>query len=132
MKAEDLMTKKPLFAEPDTKITDIMDMMMDKDIRHVPVVRSGELVGMISDRDLHHTFNLLRESATEAKAFLNKAAADIMQGDVFHVEEEDTMEQIASLLVEQRVGAVPVTDADGQLVGIVSYVDILREIAGES
>ena len=36
---------------------------------------------------------------------------------------------IVAILLERRVGAVPVVDGDGIVVGVVSYIDVLRHLA---
>jgi CBS domain-containing protein len=51
-----------------------------------------------------------------------------MSSNVLSVGLEADLAEIIDLMLDQRVGAVPVVDADGTLVGIVSYVDILREV----
>ena len=129
MNAASLMTVDPLIAHPDTKVIDVMNLMMEHNIRHLPVVDQGDLVGMISDRDLQHTFNLLRDSMDDARAFLGKRAVDIMQGDVISVEADATVSLVAQTLLENHIGALLVVDPDGQLEGIISYVDILRVVA---
>lgn len=53
-------------------------------------------------------------------------ARDIMHRDVVTVTPETGLGAIARLLVEKRFGAVPVTDAGGRLVGIVSEADLLH------
>jgi CBS domain-containing protein len=53
-------------------------------------------------------------------------ARDIMTTNVVSVEEETTVEEIARLLLSRHISAVPVTDRDGNLVGIVSEGDLMR------
>ena len=53
-------------------------------------------------------------------------AKDIMTTDVVTVEPDARVADIAGLLVEHRVSAIPVVDADGQIVGIVSEGDLMR------
>ncbi|MCP4502382.1 MAG: CBS domain-containing protein [Deltaproteobacteria bacterium] len=131
MNAESLMTKDPLTAHPESKVIDVMNLMMEHDIRHIPITDKGDLVGMISDRDLQHTFNLLRDSMNDARAFLDRRAVDIMQGDVIQVEPDASVSLVASCLVENQIGALLVVNPDGRLEGIISYVDILKVVADQ-
>jgi CBS domain-containing protein len=48
----DIMTDRPVFVTPDTKIEECMHLMTNKFIRHLPVLDNDELVGVISIGDL--------------------------------------------------------------------------------
>jgi acetoin utilization protein AcuB len=54
-----------------------------------------------------------------------------MSADVLTVGLETDVDEVIDLLTENRVGAVPVVDSDGKLAGMVSYVDVLRQVARE-
>ncbi len=47
-----LMTSQVYYVQPDQLIDDCMALMVDKHIRHLPVLEGGRLVGMISIRDV--------------------------------------------------------------------------------
>lgn len=49
---EEIMTKDPLFAVPDTTIHDAIALMLDHGFRHLPVIDDGKLVGIVSARHL--------------------------------------------------------------------------------
>jgi CBS domain-containing protein len=101
-------------------------------VRHLPVVdRHGTLVGMLSDRDLHGvTLPHLSgpREAEEHRASLGASVATIMSTSVVSVGEHATLEHVAGLMVESRIGAVPVVSRDGTVLGIVSYIDLLRQL----
>lgn len=121
MKAADLMTKDPRTIEVDESVGDAVDALVELDVRHLPVVSAqGELVGMISDRDLgglHHRGLVPTIRVAEA-----------MSGSPVSVDLDASVEDVVELLLEHRIGAVPVVDADDRVVGIVSYVDVLRAL----
>lgn len=52
---KDAMTKDPIVAEPDDELSNIMSVMIQKNIRHLPVVDKGRIVGMLSIRDVIQT-----------------------------------------------------------------------------
>ncbi len=54
------------------------------------------------------------------------AICSVMSGDVLVVTPVTGVEEIIDLMTEHKIGALPVVDNDSQLVGIVSYVDVLR------
>jgi acetoin utilization protein AcuB len=52
-----------------------------------------------------------------------------MSSDVIAVSPETELDEIVELLVEHRIGAVPVVRSDTrEVVGIVSYIDVLRAL----
>jgi acetoin utilization protein AcuB len=113
-------------------------LLQTLDIRHLPVVdEEGALVGMLSDRDLRG----MAVPQTPGKALpgdghdghdghdgMDAHVATLMTADVLSVQAEDDVSAVIDVMIENKVGAVPVIDGDGALVGIVSYVDILREL----
>ena len=132
MSAHDLMTPNPVTVTPQTSVAEVWDLMRDLEIRHVPVVENGALVGMLSDRDLAR-FDIARLLTTEgAEALRNELGTPVvkvMSSDVIVVTPETELDEIVELLVEHRIGAVPVVrSGTREVVGIVSYIDVLRAI----
>lgn len=130
MTASEFMTQDPMTVTPRASIAEAWDMMRDLDIRHLPVIEDGVLVGMVSDRDLARldVARLLSSEGAEAlRRELTTAIADIMSSDVVCVEPETDLSEVVDLLLEQKVGAIPVVQPDTRaLVGIISYIDVLR------
>jgi CBS domain-containing protein len=48
----DLMSERVLYVRPDQEIDDCMALMIDKHVRHLPVIDNGRIIGMISMRDI--------------------------------------------------------------------------------
>lgn len=132
MSASDVMTKDPVTIDPQATVAEVWDLMRELEIRHVPVVDRGVLVGMVSDRDLAH-FDigrmLLSDGAEALRRELGTPVVKLMSSDVVSVTPDAEMTEIIELLIEHRVGAVPVVRPDSrEVVGIVSYVDVLRAV----
>ena len=130
MLVSELMTKDPYSAGSDTSIHEVLERMMDRDIRHMPIVDRGELVGVVSDRDLKsYSFEAILEDPSAARVRLKKPVSTVMTGEPLQVAPEDEVGDVVDLLLENKIGAVPVVDpVEGHLVGIVSYVDVLRAV----
>ena len=130
MTARDLMTSNPATVTPQTTIAEAWDSMGELDVRHLPVVDGEALVGMLSDRDLGavDVIRLLTEQGADAlRRQLTRPVIQFMSTDVVTVEPETEVSELVTLLLEQKVGAIPVITPDTrQIVGIVSYVDVLR------
>jgi acetoin utilization protein AcuB len=132
MRARDLMTPNPVTVAPQARIAEAWDLMRELDIRHVPVVAGGALVGMLSDRDLARLdmTGVLSSDAPEVlRQELAAPIAKVMHPDVIVVEPETGLGEIVDLLLEHKVGALPVVAWDTyEALGIVSYLDVLRVI----
>lgn len=128
MTIDDLMTPDPATLAPEDTVRDAIDLLRSLDVRHVPIVRKGQLIGMLSDRDLReatlptlHAF----DDPDGARKVYEKPLADLMRSDVISVQPSADAADVIDLMIDYKVGAVPVVD-DGALVGIVSYIDVLR------
>ena len=132
MNARDVMTPNPMTIRWQATVAEAWDLMGEMEIRHVPVVDDGTLVGMLSDRDLGRldvTRMLVAEGADALRQELATPVAKVMSLDVIAAEPETELGDIVDVLVEHKVGALPVVHPDTrELVGIISYVDILRAL----
>jgi acetoin utilization protein AcuB len=130
--AHDLMTEDPVTIPMMAKVSQALRLLHSLDVRHLPVVdEDGSLVGMLSDRDLRGL--AIPEVAGgeyvgTIETALDAPISSIMTSDVISVEVEADAAEIIDLMIDRKIGAVPVVDGDGTLVGIVSYVDLLREL----
>jgi len=131
--ARELMTEAPATVRPTTKVRTAVEILETLEIRHLPVVDDvGQLVGVVSDRDLRALsipYFLGSEHVGTLRAALDARVAKLMSSDVLSVDAEADAAEVIDLMLENKIGAVPVTDADGALVGIISYVDILRSLS---
>jgi acetoin utilization protein AcuB len=132
MKAHDVMTPNPVTVAPQATLAEVWDLMRDADIRHVPVVEDGALVGILSDRDLGSldvARLLTTEGADALKRELSTPVVDIMSADVIFVQAETDLGEVIDLMLESKVGAIPVVRPETrEVAGIVSYIDVLRAV----
>ncbi len=57
----------------------------------------------------------------------NKKAREIMTSDVIVTNKDDTISEIANLLIQEKIGGLPVVDKDNKVVGIISETDIIKK-----
>lgn len=120
MTASDVMTPDPETLTPEATLSDVWELMRERRIRHVPVIEDGVLVGMLSDRDVLF-------AAAEGRIDRRGSVVTVMTSDVLAVEPDTELSEVISIMLEGQVGAVPVVRAGTrEVVGIVSYVDVLR------
>jgi CBS domain-containing protein len=132
LKAEDVMTRNPVTLDITSTVQDAADMMWAAEVRHIPVVERGTLVGMISDRDLR-SYMLPRPErifrADEERARMAVSVSAVIPSDVTTVRPDAPVAELLDILLEEKIGAVPVLAPDtGDLIGVVSYIDVLRAV----
>lgn len=111
----DVMTRELLTIGTETPCEKAWNLMEDHRIRHLPVVEAGRLIGMVSDRDV-------RSAAIHAIV-----AGQIMTPDPLTVTPETRVEHAARLMLDARIGALPVVQG-GTLAGIVTDTDLLHAL----
>jgi len=127
MKVVDVMTQHPLTITAAETIGQADELMAENNIRQIPVVDGHELVGIVTDRDIRSFLSdaLMASADRRAKALRTKVS-EIMTTDPLFLVPDDDLEEAVEMLIEQKFGALPIIDEAEGLVGIVSYVDVLR------
>ena len=128
MLAKDTMTENPVTATELMSVAEALGLLYELDVRHLPVVRGRELVGIISDRDLRSFSEVSEDEAIDAvERARSSTVGNFMNTSPVKVDPETGVREVVELMLLHRVGAIPVADLDtGDLLGIVSYVDLLR------
>lgn len=127
MKVFDVMSRDPLTVSPSDTVGKAEELMYENHYRQLPVVENKQLIGIVSDRDIRSF--LAQPSFVEpekrARALRTKVT-DIMTAKPLTVSPEDDLREAVELLIEEKIGGIPVVDETEGLVGIVTYVDVLR------
>ncbi len=127
MKVAEVMTEHPLTAELDDTIGQADQIMDEAAIRHLPVVRDKELVGIITDRDIRSFLSgRLLGTPQEREKAMNPKVSAVMTSTPISLSPDDELRDAVELFIEEKVGGIPVVDDEEGLVGIVTYVDVLR------
>lgn len=125
---QDWMTRDPITITGDTTLPHAHRLMQDHNIRRLPVVDEGVLVGIITLGDVREAepSDATSLSIFELNYLLAKLpVSDIMTPDPITVTPITTIARAAQLMLEHKVGGLPVVDR-GKLVGIITESDIFR------
>jgi acetoin utilization protein AcuB len=135
MLAKDYMTRNVVTCHPDDFLIDVRKVMQEQGLRHIPVVDEEKLVGIVS-------LNTIRDAAPskatdlsihEIHYVLSKMRIrDVMKKKVITCGPGDHIEDVARVMQEKRIGAVPVVEK-GRLLGVLTNDDmflILMKILG--
>ena len=113
------MTREPLSVTVDRPIRQALGLMQGAKVRHLLVVDGDRLAGILSNRDVRR---LVEDPAHPAH--LTDPVGRIMTEDPVTVAPETPVTVAARLLLENRIGALPVRDGDA-IVGIFTTADAL-------
>jgi acetoin utilization protein AcuB len=125
-----LMRRAPLTASADDHLFDALARMELRGIRHLPVV-DGEhrVIGMLSDRDVRTAVGNHRNGAPRGSLGERLRAlrvSDVMSREPFVLQVDAPVAEVVKVFVDQKIGAVPIVGGELRLVGIISYVDVLK------
>ncbi len=127
MLVQDLMHPHPVSIQKDTPLATAAELLEKLDVRHLPVLDGTKLVGMLSDRDLG---SVLQETYLDPETPHGKMAVEqVMSASVVSIAPEASAKEAADAIAEHKVGALPVVREGHSLVGIISYVDLLKALA---
>lgn len=126
--AADAMSPFPLVTHPRLLLVQAVAIMLDHHVRHLPVLDdAGTLLGMLSDRDVRTAVgDPARFVETRAATAPELHVCDVMTTPAISVPPTVPLVDVARRFGDERIGALPVVDPFGVLLGIVSYVDALR------
>jgi CBS domain-containing protein len=120
----------------DTSVKEAAALMRERGIRHLPVLDAAHrLVGIVTDRDLRHVIcdvNVCRIGEDERPVDLT--VRELMTWGVVTVRPAADLREAATIMRERRLGALPVVDAAGQVVGILTerdLIDVLQAVLRE-
>ncbi|MCH5143994.1 CBS domain-containing protein [Desulfovibrio sp. UIB00] len=132
MPVQNWMTTDVVSVGPDTSLLKVGKLMKDHHIRRIPVVdENGQVIGIISDRDVR---DASPSKATTLDMYemhyllAELKAKNIMTAKPITVKPTDTVEQAALIMLDNKVGGLPVVDDSGKLVGIISDHDVFKAL----
>ena len=142
VKAKDVMTRKVFSVKRDTSVEEIAELLAQNSISGVPVIEeNGKVAGIISEKDFLSILgienaktimgvisNCLKNKGCLAISIRAQKAGDIMTSPAITVLEDTAVSEIAGIFSKKNINRVPVTDPEGNLIGIVSRADILRYV----
>lgn len=117
MKVKDIMITEVISIESRKNLNDALELMVEHNIRRLPVLAQGALIGMIVQHDI--------EKALRSPEIVWETPVDwVMTKKVITVSAQADLTEAINLLVKHKVSGLPVIE-DGAMVGILSETDIL-------
>ena len=126
------MTTGVITITSDTAIYDAQMLMRENRVHHLPVVdEKGKLIGLLTDSRLKKVVSLLASSLTAGQpkeSLLNVKAGNMMASNVVTISPDASLAEAAALGLKDRIGALPVVDKDGEMVGIITTTDLIKAL----
>jgi CBS domain-containing protein len=114
----------------DTPVDEAVAIMRERGIRHLPVLdAANRLVGIVTDRDLRQVvLDIAVRDVGDDEASVALPVREVMTWGVVTVRPAADLREAARIMRERRLGALPVVDADGQVVGILTERDLINAL----
>lgn len=122
------MTAELITITPHTTLPEAQRIMFEHKIRRLPVVKSDKLVGIVTLGDIREAkpSDATTLSIYELNYLMDRLTAkDFMTPNPITVSPDNTLGEAARLMVEHKVGGLPVVE-QGQLIGIITETDFCR------
>lgn len=130
MLVRERMSSPAVTVRPDTPFQDALRIMRERRLRRLPVVDgAGRLVGIVSERDLLHASPSPATSLSiwEINYLLWQLRVEqIMTTRVITVAVDAPLVAAARLLIDNRIGGLPVVDWSGAVVGVITETDLFK------
>jgi len=112
-KSESGMIIDPVTIHPDQRAHEVLELMEQRCISGVPVIKGEKLIGIVTNRDLRFETDL------------EKRVSEVMtKENLITVSEGITLQESQKLLHKHRIEKLPVVDKKGKLVGMITKKDI--------
>ncbi len=133
----EIMKRKVVTIGAGDRLSTAEDIMRLGGVRHMPVVNMGQLVGVVSERDLLRASPSSLEDLEPAtgngedrRALLSEVRIEqVMSRPAIVVPPDALLPEAAHLMVDRKIGCLPVIDAGGRMVGLVTSGDVLEHLA---
>lgn len=115
---------RPPKISPDASLIDVADYMYRLNYKALPVFSDGELNGIVSEQDV---IRALANSDEISK----KTAHEFMTPMPYSVTQSECLGKAVSIMRDNNLSRVPVTDVDGKVVGVVESIDLMRMVVSK-
>lgn len=114
-RAENGMIYDPITISKDDTVGDALALMKENKIGGIPVVAPDQhLIGIVTNRDLRFQRDM------------NRKIDEVMTKEGLVTTHNSDLQRAADILLRNKIEKLPVVDADGKLVGLITYKDITK------
>ena len=123
------MTRAVKTVPPETTMRELHRLFAEDDFNGYPVVKDGKLLGVVSKFDFLNCFAFTPSFLIPRyNDLMDKTVADVMTREFVSTSPDAKLQRVLQLMVNHRVRSMPVTDNNGDLVGIIAREDVMRAL----
>jgi acetoin utilization protein AcuB len=131
----EIMTREVACVDMDRTLGEAMALCSENHIRHLPVLDEHKrLVGLVTDRDLRYFLSprigTLSENSSDRES-MGRPVHLVMVRGVHVTYPNSSLAEVAQIMLDHRIGCLPVIDGERHVVGIVTTNDFLRYITAK-
>ena len=121
MRIQDYMSPTAITISSEADYSAAFEIMEEKDLHHLPVVNGAEeVVGLITRRDLQLAARFFKEAPAEV--------SEVMHSPVLTISSKANLTEAVDLMMDKRIGCLPVTNDGKHLVGMITETDLFRAL----
>ena len=131
MKVEQIMSKPVVTVGLDDTLASVKHIFENVKFHHLLAVEDGKLLGVLSDRDLLKAISPFIGTASETihdKITLNKKVHQVMTRKPITLTPNADVYDAISVFNQHSISCIPIVNASGNAIGIISWRDILKTI----
>lgn len=131
MNIKHYMTQNVVTIDPDTRVTEAVDLMEKHDFHSLPVVKNHSFVGLVTEDLIKNKTSSAATSLSiyELNYLLDKTTVkEIMEQEAQTAPQDLQIEEAAILMVDKNITVLPIIDEDENVNGIITYKDIFRAL----
>jgi len=127
LKLKDVMTKNVITVGERAAVKTVVELMSKNDIGCVVVMKGKEPVGIVTERDLLKRVLLSSKNTGKTKVddMLMRKVSEIMSKPIIVGKPQTELRDGVRLMAERKIKKLPIVE-NGQLVGLVTYTNIIR------
>lgn len=146
MRVGDVMTSPAIAIAKEARVQELLQLWKEHPVSGFPVVEGDHVVGVVSEADLVYRDRPLKPPAfltildtviplefpnhfkEEIQKTVGARVADIMTAPAVTIGPDADISAAAALMIDRKIDRLPVVDAAGKLVGVVSRTDIVKTL----
>jgi CBS domain-containing protein len=128
-KVKNIMSSRVLVVKPYDRVIHARRLLLDNEIARIPVVDGGKVVGMLSDKEVAFAFATVRKSYSIGRQhhhIRELLVQDVMKSPAITIEEDNSITDAATKMMEHEVGCLPVVGKKETIKGIITRTDLAR------
>ncbi len=128
---KDRMQTNVMTISPEDRLVHARRIIIDEDIGRLPVMSGGELEGILTAKDIASSMISFRKVVPDkyqSARIRNLLVEDIMTQNVRTINEESTVADASSCMIDEDFSGIPVTDGTGKITGMITKTDLMNFI----